>query len=428
MYEVVKLNKNEFDKFALNSPIPHFMQTYDFGQIREYKNVKAYYVGLKKDKEIVAASLLLKKVLPLGSSYFYAPCGYLIDFNNTTLLNIFNKELKKYLKKDKCIFIKIDPPIKLHNLDIEGNVLEGLDNTKLVEKLKKQGFKHLGYNHMFEHEQPRYTFKLNIDDEWENIYSRMHPTTKKILNKGNQYNFDIYKGTSSDINLFYDTMIDVAKREGIAQSPIEYYKLFFEVFNKDNMSDLYIVKANIDTLKKSFNNKIESVKKEIEELQDTTKYKNRDKAEKKISDLNNQVDKLNNTYKEIKKINKKEITLSSIITAKYNDTVWTVHGGNSSSLMELNANYLCYYTIIKDAYDEGYKTVDFFGTCGYANPDKDNPIYGIHNFKKRLGGEFVEFIGEFDYVVKPFMYFIFTKLVPLRRKIVRKKLRKKMIK
>ena len=88
--------------------------------------------------------------------------------------------------------------------------------------------------------------------------------------------------------------------------------------------------------------------------------------------------------------------------------------------MELNANYLCYLNIIKDAYDEGYKIVDLFGTCGYPNPSKDNPIYGIHNFKKRLGGEYIEFIGEFDLIIKPFMYFLFTKIVPIRRKLIRK--------
>ena len=93
--------------------------------------------------------------------------------------------------------------------------------------------------------------------------------------------------------------------------------------------------------------------------------------------------------------------------------------------MNLNANYLCYFEIMKDAYNEGYKLMDCFGTCGIPNPDKSNPIFGIHSFKKRLGGEYTEFIGEFDLVTNKFMYFLFQKLVPIRRKFVRKLLRKK---
>ena len=63
-------------------------------------------------------------------------------------------------------------------------------------------------------------------------------------------------------------------------------------------------------------------------------------------------------------------------------------------------------SIYKDyeANKEGFKQVDLFGTCGIPNPTPDNPIYGIHNFKKRLGGEYTEFIGEFDLIANKLMY------------------------
>ena len=129
------------------------------------------------------------------------------------------------------------------------------------------------------------------------------------------------------------------------------------------------------------------------------------------------MNKLKKILDELNSINEKEITLASIITVKYKDTVWTVHGGNNSKLMSLNANYLLYYNIIKDANKEGKKVVDLFGTCGIPNPDPSNPIYGIHSFKKRLGGEYIEFIGEFDLVVNKKMYFLYQKIVPLKNKI-----------
>ncbi|MBR6113180.1 MAG: peptidoglycan bridge formation glycyltransferase FemA/FemB family protein, partial [Bacilli bacterium] len=81
---------------------------------------------------------------------------------------------------------------------------------------------------------------------------------------------------------------------------------------------------------------------------------------------------------------------------------------------------------IKDAYDNGYKVIDFFGTSGNPNPPKDNPIYGIHNFKKRLGGEYTEFIGEYDLIINKFMYRLYNIVVPIRRKIVKAKLKKKV--
>lgn len=413
---VENISKEEYEQFVSNSKYGHFMQSYDFGQIRKIKHFTPHYVGLKENDKLICAALLLEKKLIMKYTYFYCPRGYVIDFNNKELLNTFTKYLKEYAKKKKAIFIKIDPAIKLHTLDIDGNVIDGENNSDIVEYLKKIGYKHLGYNLGFENEQPRFTFKINIDKSWDDVYSAMHPTTKKILNKGNQYNLNIYKGSKDDMNDFYLTMIETAKREGIIQSPLEYYTLFYEIFNKDNLSDLYVVKVKIKELIKTFENKIDSVKKEIDEL-GLDKYKNKGKAQNKINDLNNQVNKLNKDLEEIKKIDEEEAVLSSIITVKYNDKVWTVHGGNNSMLMNLNANYLLYYTIIKDAFDNGYKCVDCFGTCGIANPDKSNPIYGIHSFKKRLGGEYTEFIGEFDLITNKFMYTTYKKLIPIYRKI-----------
>ncbi len=413
---IENLKKEEYEEFVQNSLNGHFMQSYDFGQIRKEKNFIPHYVGIKEKNKLVCAALLLEKKLILGYSYFYSPRGYVIDFFNQKLLEEFTKYLKEYAKKKKAIFIKIDPAIKLHNIDSDGNVLKGDDNHKLVDNLISLGYKHLGYNLGFEHEQPRFTFRIDVDKDWEQVYSSMHPTTKKILNKKNQYNLDIYKGTEDDIEKFYLTMIETAKREKIIQSPITYYQNFYHLFHQDNLSDLYIVKVNIKNLIETFEEKIKSVSNEIDTL-NSDKYQNKNKSQNKINDLNNQINKLNKDLEQIKQIKEKEVILSSIITVKYKDTVWTVHGGNNSLLMNLNANYLLYYTIIKEAHDNGFKIVDCFGTCGIANPDKSNPIYGIHSFKKKLGGEYIEFIGEFDFVVNKFLYFAYKKLIPIYRKI-----------
>ena len=61
----------------------------------------------------------------------------------------------------------------------------------------------------------------------------------------------------------------------------------------------------------------------------------------------------------------------------------------------------------KDIFDE-------FGTIG--NPKSTKSIAGLHEFKRKFGAEYTEFIGEFTYIVNPVMYFLFEKLVVLYRK------------
>jgi len=400
---IENIDNDEYDKFLQNNE-SHFMQTREFGEIRKEKGFIPHIVGLKDKNKLVCTALLLERKLPYNFKYYYVPRGYTIDYNNHELLKAFTNELIKYSKKNKAIFIKIDPAIKRYTIDLDGKKIDGEDNTDLMNYLDKLGYQHLGFNLAFEHEEPRFTFRINIDKPMEEVYSTFHATTRKVLNKGNQYNLKIYKGNKNDLPGFFETMEETNKREGIIQAKYDYYKKFYEVFNQHGMSDLYVVKANIQELKELFNKLISETKnKETKNL-----VQEKEKEDK--------LTKLNKILNEINSIKEKELTLASIMTVKYKDKVWTVHGGNHSKLMSLNANYLIYYEIIKDANSEGFKTVDLFGTCGIANPEPSNPVYGIHFFKKRLGGEYCEFIGEYDLPVNKLMYSLYKMYKKQRNK------------
>ncbi len=421
---VTNIEEKEYEKFVSKNKKSHFMQSYYWGEVMKYKNFTPHYVGIKENGTLVATALLLEKKMFKKLSYFYCPRGYIMDYSNYALLEKFTIELINYAKKNHAIYIKIDPDIKRHNLDVDGNIDTSYNNYALMEELNKLGYKHKGFNTEFVNEQPRFTFRLNLEDDFENIYSRMHATTRKILNKKNQYDLTTYVGTIKDIPDFYITMEETAEREGLACNPIKYYEEFYQILNEHGMSDIYVVKADIGKLKNIYQSKIDELNKDIKDLE-TKSFGNKQKTENKISEYKNEIGKVQKDFDLVNSIKDEEVVLSSIITVKYNDKVWTIHGGNTTLLRNLNSNYWLYYTIIKDAHDNGYKVIDFFGTSGIANPDKSNPVYGIHNFKKRLGGEYTEFIGEYDLVCNKLMYDLYNLIIPIRRKIVKTKLKKK---
>ncbi len=412
---VIGLNETEYENFVFNHKTKsHFLQSYYWGEISKEKNFMPHYVGVKIDNVLVAAALILEKNPKGRATFFYIPRGYVIDFNNKELLKFFTDNIKKLAKKRHAFFIRIDPDVKLHNLDQDGKVVDGENNVDLVNYLISLGFRHLGYNQNFEHNQPRYTFRLDLTPSLEEIVNNFHATTRKIINKGNFCNIEFYKGdTEVDFDDFYKTMKETAIREDINLLPLSYYKHFYNVLHKHNMSDLYLAKVNVKNLIEVYNAKIKALNSEIEILTNS-QNRNPEKTSNLINDLNNQKNKLISEIEEIKKIEEDTLVLSSIITVKYNDKVWTVHGGNLSILRELNTNYLLYYQIIKDAKMDGYKKIDFFGTTG--NPDSNNSVYGIHLFKKRFGGEYLEFIGEFDLVINKFLYLLYNKIMPMIRK------------
>lgn len=414
---IENLEKEEYEKFVNKNKKGHFMQSYYWGNVSSFKHFKPHYLGMKKEGKLIATALLLEKHLIYKYSFFYCPRGFICDYQNKDVLKEFSTYLKKYCKKKHGLFLRIDPDISLQKLDSDGNVLEPL-NYDLVDNLKRLGFKHSGFNKNFENDQPRYTFRLDISKGIEEVRKNMHPTTRKIINRGNIYHLNIYKGNKEDMKDFYDTMIETAERENLVLSPIGYYENFYKKLHEQNMSDIYLVKVNIEELKKNYEDKIHVIHEEIKLASIKDEKKNQDKVAVKLKELNQQLEKNNSELKEIENISEKEIVLSAIITAKYQNKVWTIHGGNRTCLRYLNANYWLYYQIIEDAVKEGYQFVDFFGTTG--EPEKDNTVYGIHLFKKRFGGEYMEFIGQFDYIIHPILYFGYRKVFPKVRKFLGK--------
>lgn len=415
---IENLAKKEYESFCQKNIIhSHFLHSYVWGQFSKKQNhLIPYYIGYKDENDqLVAVALLLQKKLPLGYSYFYAPRGFVIDYQNKKLLKSFTNDLKLFAKRQKAIFIKIDPDLKLHDLDSDGNVIEASKNQeKMVEVFTSLGYRHLGFNQNFEHSQPRFTFRLDLSPSLEEITQHFHPTTRKIINKGNPYHLHLIKNDPNTIDDFFEVMKKTAERENIVNHTYSYYKNFYRQLHKNNMCDLYVVKVNIKELKDIYQDKIDQIKSRIKQLEDP-KYKSTEKNKNKKQEFINQLTKAEKDWQNISQIKEQELTLSAILTAKYGNKVWTLHGGNHTLLRELNANYFIYYEIIKDAKQEGYQLIDFFGTTG--NPTEDNPVYGIHLFKKRLGGEYLEFIGEMDLVVHKFLYLVFKTLIPIRHKI-----------
>ena len=88
-------------------------------------------------------------------------------------------------------------------------------------------------------------------------------------------------------------------------------------------------------------------------------------------------------------------------------------------MLFLNVNYELYYHILLDSKKQGYKQVDFYGSEGKVDPSSQ--IYGIYLFKLRFGGDFDEFVGEFDFVVRPLANKVISSLLKTRRRMLYKK-------
>jgi lipid II:glycine glycyltransferase (peptidoglycan interpeptide bridge formation enzyme) len=58
-----------------------------------------------------------------------------------------------------------------------------------------------------------------------------------------------------------------------------------------------------------------------------------------------------------------------------------------------------------------------------GSTDKNDPFYGLYLFKHRFGGDFIEYLGEFDYVFKQGAYTYYLKWHAFKRRVARRFIR-----
>lgn len=99
--------------------------------------------------------------------------------------------------------------------------------------------------------------------------------------------------------------------------------------------------------------------------------------------------------------------IAGTLAILYGDKVWYLYGASSNEERNLMPNYLLQWSMIRWAIENHCRVYDFRGVSGDIS--EDNPHYGLYRFKKGFGGEFTEFVGEYDYVINRAAYFIAEK-------------------
>lgn len=385
--------EKEYTEFVINHPKSHFLESYEWGEVSKLRGLIPHYVGLKDNKHLVATALILEKRLPLGYCYYYIPRGYVIDYDNFELISLFTDKIKAYAKKNKCIFFKIDPDIKLHSIDKNAKVIDdGYNNYELVKFLKKIGFHHKKLNLYFENMQPRFTFRLDTTKSIDEIRKGYSKSVLRWIKIANKFGVEVKSVDVEHMDEFVRLMKKTEKRQGFFSHDYNFYSKLFDKFSKIDAVSLLVAYVDVNHILDVINN-------DLDNCDDSAKKEKLQAQKMKFSKL--------------KKVGQK-IPVSSYINVHYGNKSWYLYGANDLDYKDTYANYKLFDFQIQLAHDLGKEIFDEFGTIG--DPNSTKPVAGLHEFKKKFGAEYTEFIGEFTYNVRPVLSFIFTKLVVLYRK------------
>lgn len=390
---ITNIKREDYSEFVVNHEMSHFLKSYEWGQACIHRGLIPHYVGVKNEGKLVATALLLENRLPFGFSYFYIPRGFTINYKDYELIDFFTKKIAEYTKKRKSIFFKIDPDIFLHKIDKDAKVIIGEENNyELVSFFNKIGYKREKLNLYFENMQPRFTFRVNLDKPIDEIRNNYSKSVKRFIKQADKYNVSVKKGTKRDIVDFVRLMKLTEKRQGFFSHEYDFYEKLYNIFEESKSISIMIAKVDIPNMCKIIDEEIKLCE-------------NKEKKEKLIE--------RKKLYEQLSKNNKNPV-ISSYVTINYGNKGWYLYGANDMDFKDTLANYKLFDYQIEYLNKLGVKIFDEFGTVG--NPNTKKSVVGLHEFKKKFGGEYTEFIGEFTYVTNYFMTFIFKNFIPIYRK------------
>lgn len=413
-----ELTKEEFNEYASKHPLNMFFQSSYWGELKSITGWKHFMVGIKNDGKIEAATLILGKKIPIFNRYiYYAPRGFLIDYNNTELLKKFTLEVKKYLKKKKGIFIKINPYLIYQERDINGDIVEnGIDNKNVVEELKKLGFIHTGFTINYGKDlEPRWISVLDLEGKTEEgLLKDMRSTTRWGINNSYKHGLKLVEIDKSRINEFKKLMEHTGERRGFIDRSEAYYEKMYDAFSKDDKIKIMLVELDIDEYLYNLNNqKQQNLLKQVEAKNKPDSAK----AKRVLKELQSQFESLEKRISNLEKLQKEKgnkIVVAGGLFMTFGTQVVSLFGASYREYMKFNGQFFLNFKMIKYALNNGYKKYNFYGITGEFNEDSE--MFGLFDFKRGFNAHVEELIGEFTLITNKFSYKVYNLMFEVYKK------------
>lgn len=395
------LNSKEYDEFVKHHPQCNLLQSSSWSKVKDAWGHRL--VGLLDEKnKIVAAGLVLIRPVKLGWTVWYMPHGPILDYQNKELVDSFFDNLKEDAKKQKCVFIKIDPPVFADIAPYQDFNDEVSEEALTAKKhLENTGFIHQGFTkQMHDTIQPRYHAITFADDR--KLEDRISRRTRHALKDSKKRKVEIIRGTADDLTDFYYLIQKTEEAKDINLRDINYFRKLMDVYGEDCF--LYLAVINLKNAIDEHERLKVDVKQRIANLPA--------KAPKKkleYEDRLNSYDKLLKTFRDMAEKEGDRALIAGCISVLYGDSFEMLYAGYNRDYSFIPAQDPVYLASMNAAFAKGAKFASMGGVDG-------NLQDGLMEYKNHFDPHVVSFLGEFDMPINKILYKAYLFL----RKIMKK--------
>lgn len=399
---VTNVNPEKFDAFALQCPLNHYRKMSNIRAFMEPEYYAGDLLGVEDDNGnlLGTAVMMHKKVKFPFVQYSYCPYGFNVnDMDDVELIEYFCLALKNYAKEKGSIFLRMDPNITRLEHEKSGKIKEGGYNHEFLTALfEKCGYTHLGYNYGYGGNWlNRYTYILDLSQDMKTIKKGIKRCSQ-YTTKNEQRGVEVRKGTKEELYILADAQQQLSEKMGFKPLKPSYWEHLWDAYEGDVY--YYIVHVNFHSAKLKLQKLIE----------DETAHLSIMKDERKMEPIRKNIEAMK---KEIQQIEEEgydkdeDINLGAKFIIKCGNRNWNVNMYTTKTLLNFREAFALHMTAIQEMKELGVVSYDFEGISGSLDP-KDE-FYGMYDFKKSFGGDFVEYLGEFDAILNATQYKIWKK-------------------
>lgn len=414
------LTSTEFGDFTEKMPYSHFTQMTENYELKVAEKTETHLVGIKnKDNEVIAACMLTAVPVMKIFKYFYSNRGPVIDYENKELVHFFFNELSKYLKQQRCLYVRIDPYLPYQYRNHDGDITGNAGNDWFFDKMKQLGYQHEGFTTGFDPIlQIRFHSVLNLKDKTaKDVLNGMDSLRKRNTKKVQKNGVKVRFLTKEELPIFRSFMEDTSETKEFSDREDSFYYNRFDHFKDRVLVPLAYIKFDeyleeLHAERQTLNKDLNKALKDIEKRPDNKKAQNKKiNLEQQLKANEQKIDEA--TQLQLEHGNELPISAGFFFINPFEVVYYA--GGTSNKYRHFAGSYAVQWTMINYAIDHDIDRYNFYGISGHFTDDAEDA--GVVKFKKGFNADVIEYVGDFVKPINKPMYSLYTILKKIKKRL-----------
>ena len=381
-------DRNLFDGFVKQSPYNHYMKTSMWGEFKKKTENDSYEMLGFYENGVLKGTAMVLRGKWLTHRYMYIPKGPCIDYDDPSAVRESFRLLSEYGRRNGVTFLRTDPNVVRVPHAIDGTVLDGFNHESVTEEIRQAGFRHKGYGYGYDGSWTnRFTLMADISGDLKTVRSKFSTRLKRFIKKARKFHITVRRGTENDIPVILSLQHQLVEQKGFRPSTEQYFRDICEAFGENAL--IYVAEMNLR----------QALEAAEEDLRLKEKGDN-EKALKNAAETKNEILELISEYGDT-------MPASAGLFIRFGEYCWCWYYYHHKKLNRFAPTDILHDFAIEDCAANGVRWYDLCGFSGLTDPD--DAEFGLYDYKRQFGTQFIEQIGEFDCIYQPGAYTRFIK-------------------